>query len=247
MQKKRLGLIGYPLGHSFSAKYFADKFQKEEISDVEYVNFELSAIEQFPALLTNNHNIIGLNVTIPYKETVIPFLDALDTDAKNIGAVNTIKLDENRKLTGYNTDWWGFTQSIKPFLEPKHNRALILGTGGSSKAVAYALEKLGVQVVFATRGATQANAINYAEISQSLLDHFLLVVNCTPLGTWPNVNENPPVDTSFIGENHLVYDLIYNPAETILLKESRENGAITLNGLDMLKQQAEKAWEIFRS
>jgi shikimate dehydrogenase len=245
MAKNLLGLIGFPLGHSFSKKYFTEKFQKENISDFEYLNFEIDSIDKLEEIIKSNPNLLGLNVTIPYKETVIPKLNSVDEIAKEIGAVNTIKITSEGHLLGFNTDWLGFSKSLKPFLEPIHERALILGTGGASKAVAYALEKLGVQTIFVSRKAVGKNQLAYSDINENLLKHFLLIVNTTPVGTFPAIDEAPEIDCSGLSSNHLVYDLIYNPQQTLFLKKAKEKGATAINGLDMLKIQAEEAWKIF--
>lgn len=242
----QLGLIGKTLSHSFSKSYFEEKFQKENLKGYSYTNFELSDISEFPTLLKNNPELKGLNVTIPYKEEIIPFLNEMDEPAKQIGAVNCIKI-RNGKTIGYNTDVYGFRQSIKPFLEPKHSRALILGTGGSSKAVAFALKQIGVDYYFVSSSAKKTpNTFLYKELNSVIFSQFHLLVNCTPLGMYPGIHNCPDIPYEFVTENHLAYDLIYNPAETLFLKKCAEKGAITINGLSMLRLQAEKSWEIWR-
>lgn len=242
----QLGLIGKKLGHSFSKKYFEDKFNKLNLANCSYSNFELEAIELFPEFLKTNNCLNGLNVTVPYKESVIPYLNELSEEAGQIGAVNCIKI-VNGKTKGYNTDSYGFRMSIKPFLEPKHSRALILGTGGSSKAVAYALKQIGVQYYFVTSssGKKQTNTFFYSELNPVILSQFLMIINCTPIGMFPNVNDFPAIPYDCITGNHLVYDLIYNPEQTLFLSKCREKGAITINGYSMLQLQAEKSWEIW--
>ena len=249
------GLIGFPLTHSFSEKYFAEKFLRENISDANYKLFPIDSIERFPELITGNPNLVGLNVTIPYKEKVIPFLDELDETAKTVGAVNTITISTRPSslaprpfLKGYNTDVYGFRQSIKPFLTSAHERALILGTGGASKAVEYVLKQIGLDCIFVSREKKIIKGktiLTYEELNSYVVDSCKLIVNCSPVGTFPNVNEFPKLPYASIGKNHLLYDLVYNPTETEFLKRGKTNGAETMNGLDMLKMQAERAWEIW--
>jgi shikimate dehydrogenase len=241
-----LGLIGKSLSHSFSKPYFEEKFLQLNLTQCAYSNFELENISDFTKLLTENSLLNGLNITNPYKEAVIPFLNDLSDEAKEIQAVNCIKINAG-KLVGYNTDYYGFSQSIKPFLEPKHNKALILGTGGASKAVAYALKKIGVEVYFVTSSQIKKsiNTFFYTELNNHIFNAFGLIVNTTPLGLYPNINEAPNIPYELITPNHLCYDLIYNPTETLFLKQAKQQGALIVNGLSMLKLQAEKAWEIW--
>ncbi|MBN8692428.1 MAG: shikimate dehydrogenase [Bacteroidetes bacterium] len=242
----QFGLIGKKLSHSFSKKYFEEKFGTLGLNNYSYNNFELENIKEFPSLIQNNPELSGLNVTVPYKEGVMPFLNEISEEAKAIGAVNCIKIT-NGKTKGYNTDEFGFRFSIKPFLEPKHNRALIFGTGGSSKAVAYALKSIGVEYYFVTSSNSKKtrNTFFYSELNPVILKQFLLLVNCTPVGMFPNIYEAPAIPYEQVTANHLAYDLIYNPQETLFLKKCREQGATTINGLSMLKLQAEKSWEIW--
>lgn len=242
----QFGLIGKKLSHSFSKKYFEEKFVTLGLNSYSYNNFELENIKEFPSLIQANPDLSGLNVTVPYKEEVMPYLNEISEEAKIIGAVNCIKI-MNGKTKGYNTDEFGFRFSIKPFLEPKHNRALIFGTGGSSKAVAYALKSIGVEYYFLTSSDTKKapNTFFYSELNPVILKQFLLLVNCTPLGMFPNSNEAPAIPYEQITPDHLTYDLIYNPEETLFLRKCRKQGAITINGLSMLKLQAEKSWEIW--
>lgn len=244
----QLGLIGKTLAHSFSKKYFEEKFRKENISGCSYQNFELSNISGFKDLIKNNSELKGLNITYPYKEEVLPFLDSIDEEAKKMGAVNCVKINDG-KTKGYNTDAYGFRQSIKPFLEPKHNKALIFGTGGSSKAIAYSLQQIGVEFYLVTSQKTKKteNTFFYSELSPFVLSQFLLLVNCTPLGMFPEINNCPQIPYDCVTEDHLAYDLIYNPEETLFLKQCKAKGAITINGLSMLQWQAEKSWEIWNS
>lgn len=241
---KLYGLIGHPLSHSFSKKYFTEKFEKGKIEGCKYELFDIDSIEKFPSLLNQTTNLKGLNVTIPYKESVIPYLTELSSEAKEIGAVNTIKI-EGDKLIGYNTDYFGFKQSLKPFIEINHERALILGTGGASKAVAYALKSININCLFVSRNPKNDNEISYQDVNEYVIKHHQIIVNTTPIGTFPNIAEKPKIDYNLITSGHLMYDLVYNPAETLFLKEGKQRGAITLNGYQMLQLQAEKAWKIW--
>lgn len=239
---KIYGLLGRNIEYSFSRSYFAEKFKAENIP-ASYRNFDISDISHFPEVLQSTPGLSGLNVTIPYKEAVIPFLDKLDKDAREIGAVNTIKFEDNGNLTGYNTDHFGFSESIREHLQPEHRRALILGTGGASKAVAYALKKLGLESRFVSRKRSEVN-FSYDDLDEEVLKKYKVIVNCTPLGTSPNVDQYPDIPFESLGKDHLIYDLIYNPAETMLMKKAAEKGATCFNGLEMLRLQAEKSWEI---
>lgn len=257
-QKKLFGLIGYPLTHSFSKKYFTEKFEKEGITDCLYELFPIEDVNQFPHLVSENPSLVGLSVTIPYKEKIIPYLTELDETAKAVGAVNCIKIirpseqlttnNQQQVLIGYNTDVFGFKQSIKPFLESHHQRALILGTGGASKAVAYVLKEIGIDCYFVSRNKHHDSGTNifvYEEINEYVINAFHLIINATPVGMYPNVNEVPEIPFEFITDKHLLYDLVYNPTETNFLKQGKEKGAICINGLSMLYLQAEKTWEIW--
>jgi shikimate dehydrogenase len=243
----KFGLLGKTLGHSFSRSHFMEKFEGEQI-DATFENIELpdvKALEEW--MKTAPTEFTGVSVTIPYKEVVIPFLDELSPEAKEIGAVNCIHFKDGKSI-GHNTDAFGFGQSIKPFLRNIHERALLLGTGGASKAVAYTLENLGITVAHLSRTPEEDQMIfGYEQANDLMVKSFPMIVNCTPLGTSPNVNEKPDFPIELVGEDHFVVDLIYNPAETLFLKLARESGADTLNGLSMLKQQAGKAWEIWNS
>lgn len=244
---RKLGLLGKTLGHSFSKSHFEEKFKAEQING-SFENIELSdakAVEDW--LRTAPTEFTGVSVTIPYKETVIPFLDELSAEAKAIGAVNCIHFKDGKSI-GHNTDAFGFGQSIKPFLRNIHERALLLGTGGASKAVAYTLENLGITVAYLSRTPEEDQMIfGYDQANDLMVKSFPMIVNCTPLGTSPNFDEKPDFPIELVGEDHFVVDLIYNPSETLFLKLARENGADTLNGLSMLKQQAVKAWGIWNS
>lgn len=245
---RTFGLIGYPLSHSFSQKYFTEKFARENITDCKFKNFLLENINEFPALLKQNKNICGLNVTIPHKQSIIKFLDTIDEQAKTIGAVNCIKIVKTKSkkplLHGFNTDIYGFEQSLKPLLKPYHNKALILGTGGAAKSVAYILDKSKIKFKFVSR---TAGDISYSTITRSIIEEFLLIINATPVGMYPKVNEYPNIPYEFLTPKHLLYDLIYNPEETLFLKKGKEKGAQIKNGLEMLKLQAEKSWEIWNA
>ncbi|HLU86456.1 MAG TPA: shikimate dehydrogenase [Taishania sp.] len=238
---KKYGLIGKTLKHSFSKSFFTEYFQSNSINSV-YENIELDTIADFRSLLSQEY--CGFNVTIPYKETIIPYLDNLSEEAKTIGAVNCIKV-LNGKTTGYNTDAFGFHQSIKPFLTNKHERAIIIGTGGASKAIFYVLKNLGIDCIFISRTPAQENQFGYDEINNHMLNACKLIVNCTPIGMYPNNNEVIQLPFEFLTPDHLVVDLIYNPEKTKLLEFAQQHGAQILNGESMLKQQALKAWEIW--
>ncbi|MGB8374466.1 MAG: shikimate dehydrogenase [Salegentibacter sp.] len=242
---KTYGLIGKNIDYSFSRTYFSEKFEREKIS-AEYRNFDLAEIDDFPKVFKTEENPGGYNVTIPYKQTIIPYLDRLDEDARLIGAVNTIKIEDDFSLTGYNTDYYGFKESLKPFLKQEHTHALILGTGGASKAVAFALQQLGIEYKFVSRTA-DGEKLSYEQLNEKLLQQYLLIINCTPLGTFPKTAQHPALPFQWIAEQHLVYDLIYNPTITALMKKASEKGATTVNGLRMLELQAEKAWAIWNS
>ncbi len=244
------GLIGKSLSHSFSKSYLEEKFIKEDKSGFQYSNFDLENLDYLLQIITDHH-LSGLNVTKPYKELVIPFLNELDSTAKEIGAVNCIKIiwnDNTPYLIGYNTDYYGFAQSIKPFLEPIHQRALILGTGGASKAIAYALQNVGVDVYYVTSQDKKAvNYFQYDELNEYVLNAFKLIVNCTPLGMYPHTEEVPNIPFELVTSEHLLYDLIYNPEETLFLQKGKAQGAVIINGLNMLKLQADKAWQIWHT
>ncbi len=241
MSKKQFGLIGRNISYSFSKKYFTEKFKKLEITDKEYVNFDLTDISEFKNI--DLSNIGGFNVTIPYKKQIIPFLDSVDSEALEVGAVNTIKIVD-KKLVGYNTDVYGFEKSIKPLLKSKHKKALILGIGGAAEAVAYVFRKLKIPYLFVSRQPKEDN-IAYYQINKNILEEFQIIVNCTPLGTFPEVEKCPDIPYEHLNNSHLLYDLIYNPTETFFLKKGRERGAITKNGYKMLIFQAEKSWKIW--
>jgi shikimate dehydrogenase len=239
----KFGLVGRNISYSFSRKYFSEKFEREGIAAV-YENFDLQDIKEFPEVIANNPELKGLNVTIPYKEVIFPFLDTLDPVAREIGAVNTIKVSEDGKLTGYNTDYFGFTEALKPHLKPHHQNALILGTGGASKAIDYALKSLNITTQFVSRKASK-KAISYEDLSKEILETHTVIVNTTPLGTYPKVEEYPALPVQHMGTKHLLFDLIYNPPKTALMQLAESRGATVLNGQKMLELQALKAWEIW--
>ncbi|SOC81303.1 shikimate dehydrogenase [Salinimicrobium sediminis] len=240
---RRFGLLGRNISYSFSRTYFTQKFAAEGIEAV-YENFDLQHISEFPEVLRKHPDLKGLNVTIPYKEEIFSFLDRLDPEASTIGAVNTIRFENNGSLSGFNTDYVGFTSAIKPFLKPHHQNALILGTGGASKAVHYALKKLKINPLFVSRNPSE-NSILYEHISSELLKEYTAIINTTPLGTFPKTEEIPAIPVEFLSKQHLVFDLVYNPPETRLMQLARQQGATVLNGQKMLELQAEKAWEIW--
>ncbi len=242
---RRFGLIGYPLTHSFSEKYFSEKFKRDGIEDCNYELFPLENIEDVRLLFEVNKDLNGLNVTIPYKESVIEYLDDLDETSKMIGAVNCIKIDEIQK-TGYNTDYAGFRDSIKPVLKRHHKKALILGTGGSSKAIAFALKELGIEYKFVSR-QNKKDQFNYDDLTKQLLDEYPVIINCTPLGMFPEIKIHPSIPIDFITKNNLVFDLVYNPHKTLLLEKAERQGAIIKNGMEMLRLQAEYAWDIWNN
>ncbi len=241
----KLGLLGRNISYSFSRSYFKEKFERENITDTTYENFDIETINAFPSILKNTKNLKGLNVTIPYKLEVMDYLDEIDEKAKVIGAVNTIKFAENGKLIGYNTDCYGFEKSLEPFLKTHHKQALILGTGGASKAIAYSLENLGIPYKYVSRKAGEDIAFTYETLNESIISEHQIIINCTPLGTFPNIEHCPDIPFNGIAETHILFDLIYNPKETKFLKLGKAQKATIINGLNMLKLQAEKAWSIW--
>ena len=272
------GLIGYPLGHSFSRKFFTEKFEKEGI-DAQYLNFEIPSIEEFPEIIKNNPTLRGLNVTIPYKQQVMQYLDDISEEAQAIGAVNVVRIERpspqpspimgretmrntgnkpdglpikgdmseglRGSLIGYNSDVIGFVESIKPLLKPHHKKALILGTGGASKAIRYGLEKkLGMKTLFVSRSAREG-MITYEEVTAEVLKEYEVIVNCSPVGMYPHVDECPALPYEAMNENNLLYDLVYNPLETLFMKKGTEQGATVKNGLEMLHLQAIASWKFW--
>ena len=243
----KYGLIGYPLGHSFSKKFFNDKFANEGI-DAQYINFEIPSIEEFPHVIAENPELRGLNVTIPYKQQVMQYLDAISPEAEAIGAINVIKVEHvasQTKLTGYNSDVIGFVNSLRPLLQPHHKKALILGTGGASKAIHYGLtEKLGLETLFVSR-TSRDGVITYEDITPAILREYEVIVNCTPTGMFPHSDECPQLPYETLTSNNLLYDLVYNPEETLFMKKGKEQGATAKSGLEMLLLQAISAWDFW--
>lgn len=244
---KRFGIIGYPLGHSFSPGYFNEKFENEGI-EAHYDKYELPVITDLQAVIDYTPDLCGFNVTIPYKEKVMSYLDSVSPEARAIGAVNVVKIsrkDGNKPyLEGYNSDVIGFTRSIQPLLDNHHKKALILGTGGASKAVNYGLHQFGIETVLVSR-SQKDKTIQYQQITPEMLAEYTVIVNCTPCGMAPHFNECPDIPYEALSKQHLLYDLIYNPDETLFLKKGKAQGALTKNGLEMLLLQAEAGWEIW--
>jgi len=240
----KYGLIGKNIDYSFSRGYFNQKFKDESIN-ADYVNFDLSEISEFNSVLTEQ-NLKGLNVTIPYKSAIIPFLDNVDAEAKAIGAVNTIKFRYG-KLIGFNTDVYGFKRSIIPLLKDHHKKALVLGTGGASKAVCYGLKQLKIDFKIVSRSPSGSNQIAYDAVYKGLLNDYTIIINCTPIGTYPNISEAPSIPYTHLTAKHLLYDLVYNPEETAFMKKGIAQDAQTVNGYQMLVLQAEKAWAIWNA
>lgn len=239
--QKIYGLIGKKLNHSFSSAYFANKFEKEGIKDAEYLNFPLAEIADIKDLIKANPNLKGLNVTVPYKQEIIPYLDELSADAKVIGAVNTIEFKDG-KLIGHNTDVIGFEQSLKPLINSRHEKAVIFGIGGASKAVAFVMKKLKIPTRVISRDKTKQT---YKDVNKAFLRERQILINTTPLGTFPNVNECVDIYYHGITAYHLAYDLVYNPEESLFLQKAKKQGAVIKNGQEMLELQAEASWKIW--
>ncbi len=241
----KLGLLGKNISYSFSRAYFNEKFKTENIEDITYENFDIPDISEFEDIVKNTEHVKGFNVTIPYKEAVIPYLDKLNKKAKKIGAVNTIKITKKGKLIGYNTDCYGFKKSISPYIKKHHKKALILGTGGASKAIVYTLLQKNIECNYVSRARSKVARFTYEELTEAIVADHHIIVNCTPLGTFPNIDDHPDIPYGAISSRHILFDLIYNPEETQFLKFGKQKGAKTINGLKMLKYQAEKAWSIW--
>ncbi|MBR2202726.1 MAG: shikimate dehydrogenase [Prevotella sp.] len=244
---KKFGIIGYPLGHSFSPGYFNEKFANEGI-DAHYDKYELPVITDLQAIIDYTPDLCGFNVTIPYKEKVMSYLDNVSPEARAIGAVNVVKVTrkdgDTPYLEGYNSDVIGFMRSIEPLLDKHHKKALVLGTGGASKAVSYGLHQFGIETVLVSR-SQKDKTIQYQQITPELLNEYTVIVNCTPCGMAPHFNECPDIPYEALTKQHLLYDLVYNPDETLFLKKGKAQGALTKNGLEMLLLQAEAGWEIW--
>jgi shikimate dehydrogenase len=238
------GLIGFPLSHSFSPNYFNEKFARLQLN-ARYQAFPISSIDSFPDVLASNPALAGLNVTIPYKEIILPYLDKITDQASIIGAVNCIQFNDD-KLVGHNTDAAGFWSSIEPYLKVHHRRALILGTGGAAKAIAFALHNNNIQTQFVSR-TPDNTSIGYADISEATMSEYLIIVNCTPLGMYPNIDRSPALPYHFLSDKHLMFDVIYNPSETSFLAKSKAMGATTVGGYGMLVAQAEASWHIWNA
>jgi shikimate dehydrogenase len=241
---KTFGLIGYPLSHSFSPGYFAHKFETQNITDAEYLSFPISSINKLTELVANNKSLVGLNVTIPYKQAVIPFLDELDETAVAVGAVNTIKI-KNNKLIGYNTDVIGFEKSLSRLLE-NDSHAIILGTGGAAKAVGFVLKKLNIEHIYVSRNKSK-HTFNYEELDETIIKKHTLIINTTPIGMSPEVSSSPNIPYNLLSEQHFLFDLIYNPEITLFLQKGKDKGCRTQNGLEMLHLQADSSWSIWNS
>jgi len=240
------GLLGKNISYSFSKNYFSEKFMNLQLMHHKYVNFDIEKIQDFPEILSEfKKNLKGCNVTIPYKESVFAYIDEVDIIASEIGAVNTIKFTNDGRLVGYNTDVVGFENSLIPLLKAHHTKALILGTGGASKAVAYVFKKLNIDYHKVSRNPKGSTALSYAELSDKLLNEYTIIVNTSPLGTYPNINQKPVIPYQFLTQKHLLYDLIYNPVETAFLLEGKKRGTQVKNGLEMLELQAEESWRLW--
>ena len=240
------GLLGKNISYSFSKSYFSQKFINLQLNHHKYVNFDIDDIQQFPGIVSEyKTSLKGCNVTIPFKESVFNYLDEVDAIASEIGAVNTIKFTNKGRLVGYNTDVFGFENSLLPLLKSHHTKALILGTGWASKAVSYVFEKLKIKYYKVSRNPIDSDQISYEDITDELLKEHTIIVNCSPLGTFPNINDKPNIPYQFLTRKHLLYDLIYNPTETAFLMEGKKHGAKVKNGFEMLELQAEESWKIW--
>ena len=245
--KRKFGLIGFPLSHSFSRKFFTEKFLNEGI-DAEYLNFELENISQLSHVIASHPDLVGLNVTIPYKEQVIKLLDDTDESSTQIHAVNTIHIQrsgDHVSLHGYNTDIIGFQESIRPLIQKHHHKALVLGTGGASKAVVKALENLKIETIFVSRNPEEKGELSYNDLDEDVMDNYKIIVNTTPIGTYPNTEGCPAIPFELVTPKHILFDLVYNPEITEFLKQGKKHGAIIKNGLEMLHLQALASWEIW--
>ena len=245
--KYRYGLIGKDISYSFSETYFNEKFNELNLENYTYQNFDIKTIKNFTEIIRNTENLRGLNVTIPYKEEVKAYLDEIDEEAADIGAVNTIKILKNGKLKGFNTDVYGFKKSIVQHLRKHHQKALVLGTGGASKGIIFVLKKMNIEVLSVSRNPKKRDEISYENLTESIINEYTIIVNCSPVGTHPNIEECPNIPYKYISSKHLLFDLIYNPSMTLFLKKGLEKGSTICNGLQMLELQAEKSWEIWNA
>ncbi|HPA87079.1 MAG TPA: shikimate dehydrogenase [Bacteroidales bacterium] len=245
---RKFGLIGYPLGHSFSRKYFQEKFERENLSDCTYDNYPVTSLGQLPDLL-HYYGIEGLNVTIPYKTAVIRFLDEIDPEARAVGAVNVLKIKNTvtgKRVIGFNSDITGIRDTLEPVIGKKKISALVLGTGGSSKAVCHVLESAGIKYMLVSRSAKEG-CLTYPELSADILEGWKLIINTTPLGMYPDIETKPDIPYDLLGRQHILFDLVYNPEITAFLQMGTDRGCTTLSGLKMLYSQAEKSWEIWNN
>jgi shikimate dehydrogenase len=245
MPTKLVGLLGKNIAHSFSKKYFTEKFASNSITDYSYENFPLESIEMLPKLWESEPDLIGMNVTIPYKQEILPYLSKLNRHAKQIGAVNVIKMRADGTFKGYNTDYYGFMKSVLPLLEPHHKKALVLGSGGASKAIQYALKELLLDYKVVSRTPKKLQ-LDYTQLSKKVMQEYTIIINCTPLGTAPHTEEFPDIPYKSLGPQHLVFDLIYNPEETTFLNKAKAQGARIKNGYEMLLIQADASWKIWK-
>ncbi|MCX6301638.1 MAG: shikimate dehydrogenase [Bacteroidia bacterium] len=244
---RKFGLIGYPLGHSFSGKYFAGKFAREGIRDCSYQNYPLETLEKFPDLISENPELCGLNITIPYKTEIIKYIDDTEPAVKDIGAVNVLKIKRSKhkiRISGFNSDVIGIEASLVPFVTEQIKNALILGTGGGSKAVAYTLKKMGINVTFVSR-TRKKNCLTYEDLTSSVIQKSDIIINTTPLGMFPDITTRPGINYSLLNEKHILFDLVYNPEITSFLCMGQERGSRIITGLKMLYAQAERSWEIW--
>ncbi|MDD2387502.1 MAG: shikimate dehydrogenase [Bacteroidales bacterium] len=247
---RKFGLIGYPLEHAYSHKYFAEKFKKDGITDAKYELFSISEIAKIKNIIASHPKLVGLNVTTPYKELVIPFLDDMDKTILKLGTVNTVKIfrnGEGYRLKGFNTDVAGLEKTFDQLKITPETKALILGSGGSGKTLSYVLDNRGIASKNVSRNPSNLQQISYKKLNKSIFEEYKLIINASPVGMFPNIKQAPDISYNFITEEHICIDLVYNPAETMFLNLCRQNGAKTVNGLTMLYEQADKAWEIWNS